>query len=96
MHKQMMVMIPNGNHPQFCEIFGYTESQILASLKPTDVIFENERAKALKNIEDRLSGKKETVHYIARGNHKEKKELWVEIHGTHININNKDVIKIIL
>lgn len=77
---------------RFCEIFGYSEEEILTGMKPTDVISAEERKRAAENIDRRLSGEVKSVHYTARGNHKTGKQLWVEIHGTHLELEEKDVI----
>lgn len=77
---------------RFADIFGYSVDEVLENLKPTDVVKPNERENANKNIDKRLSGKVDSVHYIAEGLHKTNKKLWIEIHGTHINIDGEDVI----
>ncbi len=77
---------------RFCEIFGYSEEEIMSSLKPTDVINQSDRSRAKENISKRLQGKVDSVRYIAKGKHKINQELWVEIHGTHISLEGEDVI----
>ncbi len=77
---------------RFADIFGYTVAEVMANLKPTDVINPEDRTIAIQNISDRLDGKVDTAHYIVRGQHKDGRELWVEIHGTHILVDNQDVI----
>ena len=76
------------NH-RFAEIFGYTVEEVLTTLKPTDVIHEKDIGAAEANIEKRLSGKEENIHYFARGRHKLGKPIWVEIHGGRIKIDNQ-------
>ncbi len=77
---------------RFCEIFGYSEDEILAGMKPTDVISIEDRERADENVKRRLEGETQSVRYTAKGNHKNGKLLWVEIHGTHIQIEGKNVI----
>ncbi|MFA9390038.1 MAG: PAS domain S-box protein [Prolixibacteraceae bacterium] len=77
---------------QFCEIFGYTREEVYTSLKPTDVIAIEDRKMADENVHERLSGEVKSVRYIARGNHKTGKRLWVEIHGTHIDLEGENVV----
>lgn len=77
---------------RFTEIFGYSENEILTNLKPTDVIEVKDRHLAEESIQKRLSGVVDSVHYIAQGKHKDNRELWVEIHGTHIIYEGIDVI----
>lgn len=77
---------------KFCEIFGYSKEEILTKLKPTDVVQKQEKQMAQKNIDDRLSGNVDSVHYIAKGKRKDDKELWIEIHGSHIEIDGEQLI----
>ncbi len=77
---------------RFCEIFGYSENVIIAGMKPIDVISIEDKERANENIKRRLSGEVQSVRYVAKGNHKTGKPLWVEIHGTHLVIEGKDVI----
>jgi PAS domain S-box-containing protein len=77
---------------RFCEIFGYSHKEIIENLKPSDVVIAKDRKTANQKIADRLSGKIDSAHYITRGNRKDKRELWVEIHGTHIVLNGENVI----
>jgi len=77
---------------RFCEIFGYSEEEILNDLKPTDVVTREEVATASENIDKRLKGDVDSVRYTARGKHKEGRTLWIEIHGTHIKYEGNDVI----
>ncbi|MCW3787483.1 PAS domain S-box protein [Plebeiibacterium sediminum] len=77
---------------KFCDIFGYTREEILNKLKPTDVVEKNERQQALENINRRLIGEVNSVHYFAKGKRKDKRELWIEIHGSHIELDGEHVI----
>lgn len=77
---------------RFCEIFGYTEKEIMSSLKPIDIILEDDRPNAIKKNKDLLSGKKDITRYLAKGNHKKGSKLWVEIHNTSIILDDNEVI----
>ncbi len=77
---------------RFCEIFGYSENEIMTSMKPTDVISVEDRERANENVKKRLEGEVQSAHYMAKGNYKTGKPLWVEIHGTHLKTDGKDVI----
>ena len=77
---------------KFADMFGYTVSDVLSKLKPTDVVKPRERATANRNINDRFNSKVESVHYITEGLHKSGRVLWIEIHGTHITLDGEDVI----
>jgi len=69
---------------RFCEIFGYTQKELLEDMNPTDVISKDYLSVANEHIEERLSGEVKSVRYVAKGNHKQGRNLWVEIHGTLI------------
>lgn len=71
---------------RFCEIFGYSEEQVLSSLKPTDVIDANDRDTAQAQVDRRLSGQDDTAHYVARGLRGDGSKIWVEIHGTRMTL----------
>jgi PAS domain S-box-containing protein len=77
---------------RFCEIFGYSETELLTGRKPIDVIAAEDRVMAQNHINNRLNMKQDSVHYIAKGRHKQGKLLWVEIHYTYLNLENQNVI----
>lgn len=77
---------------RFCEMFGYTSDELLKNLRPVDVVIPDDRQSASENIRKRLSGEIESVKYIARGLRKDQNKIWIEIHGTHIKLDDKDVI----
>jgi PAS domain S-box-containing protein len=79
-------------NPGFCRIFGYDEQEIMETLRPQDVVKRAERERANENIRKRLSGEVESVHYIAEGKHKDGRPLWIEIHGTHIELDGEQLI----
>ena len=69
---------------RFAEIFGYDEAELLERLAPTDVIAPEDRPLALQRVEDRITGRLQSVHYTARGIRKDGVRLWLEIHGNRI------------
>lgn len=77
---------------RFCEIFGYREEEIIGKLKPVEVVDENYRTLASSMIDKRLSGEIDNAHYFVRGKRKDNRELWIEIFGTHINLNGEELI----
>ncbi len=76
---------------RFCGIFGYSEQEILA-LKPTDLFEIEDRKIVIHKIDKRFSGKLQSIQYTVKGKHKLGKLLWVQIHGSHINLNDDEVI----
>ena len=77
---------------RFAEIFGYSEEEILSSLQPTDVVYEADRAVAQRNVDRRLSGDTESVHYTVRGVRKDGTIIWIEIHGSRIELGGENAI----
>ncbi|CAD5251408.1 MULTISPECIES: PAS domain S-box protein [unclassified Imperialibacter] len=77
---------------QFASMFGYTVDEVLANLRPTDVVDEEDNDRAQDYIGQRFSGEVKYVHYSARGIKKDKTKIWIEIHGTHIELEGKPVI----
>jgi len=77
---------------KFCEMFGYTEKEILDNLKPTDVIDKNDRALATKLVDQRLSGAADSTHYTARGLRADGSKLWVDIHGTRMDLHGEPAV----
>ncbi len=77
---------------RFAEMFGYTEEEILNTLRPTDVIAPEDRAEAANNINRRLSGEVKSIHYQARGLRKDGALLWLDIHGSSIELDGEPTI----
>jgi PAS domain S-box-containing protein len=76
----------------FADMFGYRVDEVLESLKPTDVLTQSEYARASELIDKRLTGELNFVHYVAKGLKKDGTTIWVEIHGSKIELQGKDVI----
>ncbi|MEQ9375925.1 MAG: PAS domain S-box protein [Imperialibacter sp.] len=77
---------------QFASMFGYTVDEVLTGLQPTDVVAKEDNERAAGYIEQRFSGAVKYVHYTARGIKKDKTKIWIEVHGTHIELEGKPVI----
>lgn len=77
---------------RFAEIFGYSEAEILRDLRPTDVIAERDRAMADEQVRRRLSGESESAHYVARGRCKDGSLIWIEVHGSRMDLDGRPAI----
>jgi PAS domain S-box-containing protein len=73
---------------RFCEIFGYSENEVLNNLLPNDVIVAETQPIASQNIESRKNGEIQSFHYTAPGIRKDGTRIWVEIHGSTIKKGN--------
>ncbi|MBN2349047.1 MAG: PAS domain S-box protein [Bacteroidales bacterium] len=79
------------NH-QFTEIFGYSRAEILSGMGPRDLIIEEDIQMVVNNIQQRISGKIKSLRYVARGKHKNGSTIWIEIHGSNLDIDRESVI----
>jgi PAS domain S-box-containing protein len=77
---------------RFTEIFGYSEEEVMTSLRPTDVVLEEDRPLAAEKVNQRLNGEVGNAHYIVRGNHKDGKPLWIEIFGSRLMWGEKPAV----
>lgn len=77
---------------RFAEMFGYTVEEVLRDLKPTDVVDRRDVKLSDANIEKRFSGEMDNIHYFVRGRHKDNRPMWIEIHGSRIEIDKEMVI----
>ncbi|WP_339815168.1 PAS domain S-box protein [uncultured Imperialibacter sp.] len=76
----------------FADMFGYEVDEVLTTLKPTDVLTQSEYSRSSDLIDKRLTGELDFVHYVAKGLKKDGTTIWVEIHGSKIDLQGKDVI----
>jgi PAS domain S-box-containing protein len=77
---------------QFCEIFGYSEAELLNGIKPTDLIQKEDINTTSENVSKRLYGEVNSAKYTVKGKRKDGRILWIENHGSHINLEGKEVI----
>ncbi|MCA9944905.1 MAG: PAS domain S-box protein, partial [Anaerolineales bacterium] len=77
---------------RFCEMFGYDEEEVLANLLPTDVIAPEDKSMASDYVRRRIDGEMSSVHYIARGIKKDGTLIWVEIHGTRMELDGRPAV----
>ncbi|WKZ69605.1 MAG: PAS domain S-box protein [Melioribacteraceae bacterium] len=69
-------------NPKLAEIFGYDQDEMTNKLTPKDLIHPNDRDLVLSNIEKRISGEVNSLHYEFRGIRKNGREITVEVHGS--------------
>lgn len=77
---------------RYCQIFGFSEEEILTRLKPSDLIANEYQENAILSVKERLKGETKSVRYTAEGIHKNGNRLWIEIFGTQIELEGKNVI----
>jgi PAS domain S-box-containing protein len=67
---------------RFCEIFGYSEEELLTSVAPLDLVIEEDRDLARGKIEQRMKGDVESTDYQVRGRRKDGSIIWLDVHGS--------------
>jgi len=68
-------------NPQFCEIFGYRENEVLGRLTVEDLVSESDRKLVTDNLRRREKGELKEAHYAFNGVRKNGKIINVEVHG---------------
>lgn len=73
---------------KFAEIFGYTADE-LRGMHPLDITAEEDRARVIEQLRQRLSGEAATVDYAIRGRRKDGTPLDIELHGAVMELGGK-------
>lgn len=69
---------------KFAQVFGYTVDEILEMPSVDGVVAPTARAKVGENIERRISGQTDQIHYVTEGIHKNGSTLYTEVHGMRL------------
>lgn len=77
---------------RLADIFGYTEEELIDRLGPSDLIAPEDQGTVRNQIERRFSGKVQSAHYVARGLRKDGTRLWLEFHGSRIDLDGRPAI----
>lgn len=65
--------------PGFERMFGYSEQEMLSSIKVEDLVYPDDRKKVLAAIDQKISGEVQNTHYSTRVLRKDGKLLYVDI-----------------
>ena len=79
-------------NPKFAEIVGYTQEELLSSVKVMDLILEEDRELVAENVSKRLRGEVQSIHYTFRGIRKDGTVVDVEVQGTVTSYDGKRAI----
>lgn len=74
-------------NPQFAEIFGYTEAEMLALPSVLDIVAKADKALVRENLITRIPREITKIHYQFRGKRKDGQEILLEVHGSQIGHN---------
>lgn len=77
---------------QFCEIFGYTQEEILDKMSPASFVLESDRNLVKENIRKRISGESTSIEYEFRGVKKDGNIVWIKVLGNLIQYKGKPAI----
>ncbi len=67
---------------RFCELYGYSNDEIVNKLTPVDVTYVDDKEIVAENVRKRLSGEVDDIHYTTRALRKNGEVRFVEIFGS--------------
>lgn len=73
-------------------MFGYAEHELLDRLGPLDLVAPEDQGTVKAQIERRLDGRVQSAHYIIRGIRKDGARIWLELHGTRMELDGRPAI----
>ncbi len=80
-------------NPKFEEIFGYTQEEITTQLRHGhELIAESDRPVVQHNVQRRLQGEVDTLHYTFKGVRKDGNQIDVEVHGTAMHFQGRRAV----
>ena len=71
-------------NPKFAETFGYEVDEMINRLEATATVLPEDRPLVEENIEKRISGEVESIHFQFRGIRKDGEIVYVEAYGSRI------------
>lgn len=77
---------------RLAQMFGYTEAELIDRLGPLDLIAPEDQGTVGTQVERRLSGRVESVHYTARGLRKDGTRIWLELHGSRMELDGRPAV----
>ena len=72
--------------PRFAEIFGYSVDEILADIKPTDLLAMETVSEAEELFQAKRSGSFEHILFSGRGRRKDGTAPWIDVFATQIEV----------
>lgn len=79
------------NH-RLARMFGYTEDELIDKKGPLDLIAPEDQGTVREQMERRFSGRVQSVHYTARGLCKDGTRIWLELHGSRMDLDGRPAV----
>lgn len=73
-------------------MFGYSEDELIDRLGPLDLIAPEDQGTVKAQMERRLDGDVQSAHYTARGMRKDGTRIWLELHGSRMELEGRPAI----
>jgi len=79
-------------NPKFAEIFGYTINEIINECAVSDLVHEEDVELVRENLQKRLKGKTEAIHYSFKGRKKDGSIINVDVQGRISSLKGQPVV----
>jgi PAS domain S-box-containing protein len=77
---------------RLAEIFGYTTEELINKKGPENLVFPEDWPIVRDNLQKRVSGEIESIHYGFRGRTKNNKTIYVEVYGSRTDFQGKPAV----
>ncbi|HSH42034.1 MAG TPA: PAS domain S-box protein [Arenicellales bacterium] len=77
---------------RLASMFGYAGEELIDRLGPGDLIAPEDRGTVQEQIQRRFDRAVESAHYVARGLRKDGTRIWLELHGSLIELDGRPAI----
>jgi two-component system, sporulation sensor kinase E len=79
-------------NPRFAQVFGYEPHEMIDSFDVEQVLDESYQALAAENVRKRMEGEVESIHYEAKGRHRNGSSNWIEFYGSRVTFGHETTI----
>ncbi len=76
-------------NPRFASIFGFDQSEMIGKITPEEIIHPDDVATVKENLRKRIEGEVQSLHYQFKGLTKKGKTIYVEVHGSRAELDDK-------
>ena len=79
-------------NPRFAKVFGYEPHEMIDSFDVELVLDESYQALAAENVRKRMAGEVDSIHYEAKGRHRDGGSNWIEFYGSRVTFGDETTI----